>query len=124
MRYQLSVVFLILFSSVFAHSGGTDSKGGHHDRINGGYHYHHGKPAHSHQNGCPYKDESIKKTKSKPVKDGIFGMPKMVYWTSFIIIILISLFYFILDHTIFYSFVRAFNKSIFIDFSISRQTIY
>lgn len=36
-----------------AHSGGTDSQGGH----NGpdGYHYHHGYPPHQHPNGeCPY----------------------------------------------------------------------
>jgi hypothetical protein len=41
----------------FAHSGRTDGKGGHHDNINGGYHYHHGYPAHDHPNGtCPYKE--------------------------------------------------------------------
>jgi len=33
------------------HSGRTDKKGGHNDRINGGYHYHHGRKAHSHING-------------------------------------------------------------------------
>jgi len=48
----------------YAHSGRTDSKGGHHDRINGGYHYHHGRGPHQHKNGnCPYsrnsKDEGI-----------------------------------------------------------------
>ena len=37
------VIFIIsLFSAVWAytHSGRTDKYGGHHDRINGGYHYH------------------------------------------------------------------------------------
>ena len=53
-------IFLVFISLVFfltsicdAHSGGTDSKGGH----NGpdGYHYHHGYPAHQHTGGtCPY----------------------------------------------------------------------
>ena len=88
MRYYFSVVFLFLFSSVFSHSGGTDSKGGHNDRVNGGYHYHHGERAHSHQNGCKYKNESIKKTESKSnaINDGVFGVPSMVYWMSIFII--------------------------------------
>ena len=88
MRYYLSVVFLFLFSSVFSHSGGTDSEGGHNDRVNGGYHYHHGEHAHSHQNGCPYQKESIKKTESKSnaINDGIFGMPSMLYLMSIFII--------------------------------------
>ncbi|MEY8352130.1 YHYH domain-containing protein [Lachnospiraceae bacterium 54-53] len=43
-----------------AHSGRTDSQGGHHDNKNksglGSYHYHHGYPAHLHPNGvCPYE---------------------------------------------------------------------
>ncbi len=43
-----------------AHSGRTDSSGGHHDYKNasglGSYHYHHGYPAHLHENGvCPYE---------------------------------------------------------------------
>ena len=52
------LVVLLVFSLPlisFAHSGNTDSKGGHHDNISGGYHYHHGYPAHQHENGvCPY----------------------------------------------------------------------
>lgn len=44
-----------------AHSGRTDSQGGHHDYKNksglGSYHYHHGQKAHLHPNGiCPYND--------------------------------------------------------------------
>ena len=47
----------ILFSLIFlTHGGGTDSRGGHYDRINGGYHFHHGNPPHSHFDGCPYLD--------------------------------------------------------------------
>ena len=43
-----------------AHSGRTDSSGGHRDNKNksglGSYHYHcGGYPAHLHTNGCPYK---------------------------------------------------------------------
>lgn len=41
-----------------AHSGGTDSSGGHHDRSTGEYHYHHGYSAHQHPGGkCPYEDD-------------------------------------------------------------------
>ena len=41
---------------IYYHGGGTDSNGGHRDRKNGGYHYHHGEPAHQHPNGiCEYK---------------------------------------------------------------------
>lgn len=49
----LLILFAPLSASSLAHSGGTDSQGGH----NGpdGYHYHHGYPAHQHPNGeCPY----------------------------------------------------------------------
>lgn len=42
----------------FAHSGRTDSQGGHHDRKNGGYHFHHGKGPHQHPNGsCPFESK-------------------------------------------------------------------
>lgn len=57
----LLLVFGLLFSSVcFAHSGKTDSSGGHKDNKNasglGSYHYHcGGYPAHLHTGGvCPY----------------------------------------------------------------------
>lgn len=49
------VLLLSLPLVVFAHSGRTDSSGGHYDRSTGEYHYHHGYPAHQHTNGyCPY----------------------------------------------------------------------
>lgn len=51
----LVVCLSILLSPASAHSGRTDSKGGHYDRSTGEYHYHHGHPAHQHSNGeCPY----------------------------------------------------------------------
>lgn len=52
------LVFLILLCPItaLAHSGRTDSNGGHYDRSDGSYHYHHGYPAHDHPNGvCPYE---------------------------------------------------------------------
>ena len=57
------VTFLLVMatscSGLIAHSGRTDSSGGHHDYKNksglGSYHYHcGGHPAHLHTNGCPY----------------------------------------------------------------------
>ena len=51
----LLIACLFFIIPVFAHSGKTDSSGGHYDHKNGGYHYHHGYPAHQHTNGiCPY----------------------------------------------------------------------
>lgn len=51
-------IFVIVFSlsvTTFAHSGGTDSKGGHYNSSTGEYHYHHGYSAHQHPGGvCPY----------------------------------------------------------------------
>lgn len=54
MKRLLALVLALLLSlPVFAHSGRTDSKGGHNGP--GGYHYHHGYPAHQHEGGeCPY----------------------------------------------------------------------
>ena len=52
---------LLMILPVGAHSGRTDSNGGHYDHSTGEYHYHHGYPAHQHydMNGdgvkdCPY----------------------------------------------------------------------
>jgi hypothetical protein len=49
---------------VFAHSGRTDSKGGHYDHSTGEYHYHHGYSAHDHYDmdgdgtiDCPYEEK-------------------------------------------------------------------
>ena len=49
------LISIILIIAVSAHSGRTDSKGGHTDHSTGQYHYHHGYSAHQHTNGeCPY----------------------------------------------------------------------
>lgn len=66
----LMIIAIILFLNLdsFAHSGRTDSSGGHKDNKNasglGSYHYHcGGNPPHLHTNGvCPYS--SNKSTKS------------------------------------------------------------
>lgn len=57
----LATALLMCTTTAFAHSGRTDSRGGHRDNKNvsglGPYHYHcGGYPAHLHTNGvCPYK---------------------------------------------------------------------
>lgn len=51
----LSLALVLCTVFVAAHSGGTDSKGGHYNHSTGEYHYHHGYPAHQHTGGvCPY----------------------------------------------------------------------
>lgn len=65
MKKYIPLILFVLFipTVAFAHSGGTDSNGGHHDYNNvsglGSYHYHHGYGPHLHENGiCPYDDNS------------------------------------------------------------------
>lgn len=59
-----------------AHSGRTDSSGGHKDNKNksglGSYHYHcGGNPAHLHKNGvCPYSSSSAKSNQKSSKKTG------------------------------------------------------
>lgn len=56
-------IFVFLSVPVFAHSGKTDDNGGHYSDT--GYHYHHGYPAHQHENGyCPYNFDD--QTQHKP----------------------------------------------------------
>lgn len=50
-----AIAVSILFGTAYAHSGQTDSNGGHYNHSTGEYHYHHGYPAHQHTDGvCPY----------------------------------------------------------------------
>ncbi|MHB1483657.1 MAG: YHYH domain-containing protein [Saccharofermentanales bacterium] len=68
---SFAVIFVLVFSlSVYAHSGRTDSSGGHRDTKNvsglGSYHYHHGYGPHLHPGGiCPY-DLAIEEPISTP----------------------------------------------------------
>lgn len=63
-RFAIMLAFLLLLSgSASAHSGGTDSNGGHYNHSTGEYHYHHGYPAHQHPGGvCPYDKSETKAT--------------------------------------------------------------
>ncbi len=67
-----TLLIILAFSSmVYAHPGRTDENGGHYDRSTGEYHYHHGYPAHQHENGvCPYAfDDNTRRSESKSVSD-------------------------------------------------------
>ena len=57
----LLIVFISIFTLSFAHSGRTDSNGGHYDSSTGEYHYHHGYPAHQHNadGSCPYETKLV-----------------------------------------------------------------
>lgn len=47
---------MLCITCASAHPGHTDAAGGHWDSSTGEYHYHHGYPAHQHENGiCPYE---------------------------------------------------------------------
>lgn len=77
--FTVALVALILLSvTAQAHSGKTDSKGGHHVSSTGEYHYHHGYPAHDHDNGiCPYESSSKNTTtKSTPKPTSAPTTPK------------------------------------------------
>ena len=64
MKKKIFTLFVLVSLLAFSHPGRTDASGEHHDRKNGGYHYHHGYPAHDHPNGvCPY--ETPKTTSNK-----------------------------------------------------------
>lgn len=53
--FAVLILLLVFAIPVTAHSGRTDSSGGHYDHSSGEYHYHHGESAHQHPNGkCPY----------------------------------------------------------------------
>lgn len=65
------IILFVYFPFVYAHSGRTDTNGGHYDNSEGEYHYHHGYSAHQHINGlCPYETEL---SELLPDKCGICG---------------------------------------------------
>ena len=57
----MKIIFTSILILISIHKGGTDSRGGHNDNINGGYHYHHGCAAHSHSGGCIYNYEDCER---------------------------------------------------------------
>ena len=104
MKRLFTFMFVLLFITLatlttYAHSGGTDYKGGHYDHSTGEYHYHHGHPAHDLINGeCPYvvkakekqkKQDEMRKSTFAKIIGGLF-IGGMAGWLS------ASLLYFIL----------------------------
>jgi hypothetical protein len=73
--FVLVLIFIFLFSfKVVAHSGRTDSEGGHYNHFENEYHYHHGYPAHDHPNGeCPYLKNNNKNDAKENNKIGFWG---------------------------------------------------
>lgn len=89
MKQKLLINFLlaIILSlstplTALAHSGGTDSRGGHIDHSNGSYHYHHGYPEHHHYDmdddgiiDCPYlfsysnDSDSVTESTTEPTEE-------------------------------------------------------
>lgn len=54
-KWLIPLLAILLCMTSYAHSGRTDSNGGHYNRSTGEYHYHHGYSAHQHPGGvCPY----------------------------------------------------------------------
>ncbi len=97
------VLALLLSLPVLAHSGGTDSNGGHNGP--GGYHYHHGYPAHQHEGGeCPYdfddrtgessgtSSSSSEKNKDKPdeKEHPFWTFLKVLFFPVFIVLVFFS----------------------------------
>tara|TARA_Y100000816_G_C25999514_1_gene522205 strand:- start:686 stop:1006 length:321 start_codon:yes stop_codon:yes gene_type:complete len=66
-RFSILSIFVLFLSHnlLLAHSGRTDSKGGHFNRKTGEYHWHHGTFAHQHYNGvCSLQDSSYDSSKN------------------------------------------------------------
>ena len=90
-RFQIFIAAVIILTAsltLYAHSGRTDSRGGHHKRSTGEYHYHHGMGPHQHPNGvCPYSNSKSGSTKSDskstlPIYLIIGGVAAGVYFVS------------------------------------------
>lgn len=83
---RLFILCIVLLITVpltsFAHSGRTDSSGGHRDNKNksglGSYHYHHGYSAHLHPGGvCPYSGNSANTQNNNSYKQNSKPLPSI-----------------------------------------------
>jgi len=102
------ILFIVLLSSLaIAHSGRTDSKGGHYNRATGEYHYHHGYPAHKIcGNNCPYRTRSIENTSNSDWDfNSLLGLSIVCLWLGYISRFLIFLPLLIIDN--------YFNKTLY-----------
>ncbi len=108
------VLCILLFAIVVsAHSGRTDSSGGHYDSSTGSYHYHHGYSAHQHYDmdgdgikDCPYNyDDKTNYNSSEAVNNKTNNKASLswVYWLTGIMAFAVCVMFFI---------IRAKNKEI------------
>lgn len=69
--FCIIIVAISMFTIAYAHSGRTDSNGGHYDRSTGEYHYHHGYSAHQHNadGSCPYEVEVETETEPETTQE-------------------------------------------------------
>ena len=81
LQFLVAVVFAST-TVAFAHSGGTDSSGGHNDRKRGGYHYHHGMSAHNHPGGvCPYVPKRSNQSSASSVESA--QKQELTHWITY-----------------------------------------
>ena len=91
MVFAIILICTILCAQAYAHSGRTDSNGGHMNHATGEYHYHHGKPAHQHPGGvCPYAMENDEKHdvntgKKKSSAASVIGVSAIVAGGAYLI---------------------------------------
>lgn len=110
----LSCVFIM---PAFAHPGATDEYGGHYDRSTGEYHYHHGYPAHSHDDGvCPY--DFVDKTdhsyhESNPERESNLNLGELVdFWDNVLGTLIVYIFFLLLGFFFLLSVARNFKKTL------------
>ena len=96
------IICLFLNLCFSAHSGKTDSSGGHINKSTGEYHYHHGYPAHKHTNGnCPYDfDDKTDHSTSTSIKKDSGNIP--ILGIVMLIIFISPICIFIFLHFIYY----------------------
>ncbi len=82
----MKIIFTSILILISIHEGRTDSRGGHNDNINGGYHYHHGCAAHSHSGGCIYNYEDCEREYSYSNYDSSDDTP---WWQIVLVLYLI-----------------------------------
>lgn len=96
-KYILALFTLFLLLTIMpmwssAHSGRTDSNGGHYDQSTGEYHYHHGYSAHKHTDGkCPYEYEDRTTNSSSNTNENSYTSSKHIFsWKVFLITSIIN----------------------------------
>lgn len=92
------VLLSLMITCTLAHSGRTDSNGGHWDRSSGEYHYHHGCSAHDHydidgdgHDDCPYDFKENKWTESN--EESLFIQIVKAFFLSVFISVAYSMIY-------------------------------